>query len=145
MKAYSFIDTQASLVGPGVSLSLGYGAGIAEEGITIEPAGDVNTMVVGADGQGFHSLHADKSGHITVRVLKTSPINGQLAVALGFQRTSAANWGQNTITVQNTVTNDNISAQQVAFAKAPVVEYAKDTRMNEWRFDAISIDFGLGK
>lgn len=145
MRTYSFIDTACSLVGPGASLSLGYGSGAAEEGITIETAGDVNTMTIGADGQGFHNLHADKSGHITVRVLKTSPVNGLLAAALAFQRTGAANWGQNTITVQNTALNDNISAQQVAFAKVPTVEYAKDGRFNEWRFDAISIDFGLGK
>lgn len=145
MKSYSFINTQCSLVGPGAALQLGYGSGIAEEGITIEPAGDVNTMTIGADGQGFHNLHADRSGHITVRVLKTAPINGLLAAALAFQRTSAANWGQNTITTVNTAMGDTITAQQVAFSKIPTVEYSKDPRFNEWRFDAIDIDFGLGK
>jgi hypothetical protein len=145
MRPYSFINTQCALVGPGAALNLGYGAGVAEEGITFEPAGDVNAMVIGADGQGFHNLHADKSGHITVRILKTSPLNGQLAAALAFQRTSAANWGQNTITTTNNALGDTITAQQVAFAKVPMVEYAKDGRFNEWRFDAIEIDFGLGK
>lgn len=145
MKSYSFMDTQCSLVGPGAALNLGFGAGVAEEGITIEPASDVNTMTIGADGQGFHNLHADKSGHITVRILKTSPLNGMLAAALAFQRTSAANWGQNAITVTNGALNDTISAQSVAFAKVPTVEYAKDGKFNEWRFDAVSVDFGLGK
>lgn len=145
MKTYSFINTQCSLVGPGAALNLGYGAGIAEEGITIEPAGDVNAMVIGADGQGFHNLHADKSGRVTIRVLKTSPVNGLLSAALAFQRTSAANWGQNTITTVNTALNDTITAQSVAFSKVPMIEYAKDGRFNEWTFDAIDIDFGLGK
>lgn len=145
MKTYSFINTQASLVGPGAALNLGYGAGIADEGISVETAGDLNEMTVGADGQGFHSLHADKSGHITVRVLKTSPVNGLLAAAVAFQRTSAANWGQNTITIVNNTMGDTITAQQVAFAKLPMVEYTKDPKFNEWRFDAIDVDFGLGK
>lgn len=145
MKTYSFMNTQASLVGPGAALQLGYGAGIAEEGITIEQAEDLNSMVIGADGEGFHNLRAGKSGHVTVRVLKTSPINGLLAAALAFQRSSAANHGQNTITVGNNALNDMITCQGVAFAKVPTIEYAKDGRFNEWKFDALKIDVGLGK
>jgi hypothetical protein len=80
-----------------------------------------------------------------VRVLKTSPLNGLLAAALAFQRTSAANWGQNNITIANNAMGDTITAQQVAFSKIPTIQYAKDARFNEWKFDAIDIDFGLGK
>lgn len=145
MKTYSFINTTCSMSGPGCALNLGYGAGASEEGITVEPAGDLNTMTIGADGEGFHSLHADRSGHITVRVLKSSPLNGLLAAVLAFQRTSAANWGQNTISLRNDALGDNIVAQNVAFAKIPTVEYNKDPKFNEWRFDAIRVDFGLGK
>ncbi len=32
-------------------------------------------MTVGADGEVMHSLHAGKSGTITVTLLKTSPVN----------------------------------------------------------------------
>lgn len=142
--AYSFLDTQAAIVGPGGTFSLGAGCGVAEEGITIEPAGDVNVMTVGADGTGMHTLVADKSGHITVRLLKTSPTNALLGAMLAFQRTGAANHGQNTITVTNTVSGDVHTCQQVAFAKVPQVTYAKNPNMNEWRFDAVTIDLGFG-
>ena len=37
---YSFIDVQASIVGPGGAFSLGYGEATAEEGITIAAAND---------------------------------------------------------------------------------------------------------
>lgn len=141
---YSFLDTNAAIVGPGGAFSLGAGAGISEEGITIEPAGDINTMTIGADGTGMHSLHADKSGHVIVRVLKTSPVNGLLGTMLAFQRTSASNHGQNTITVSNNSMGDIATCQQVAFSKVPVVTYAKDGGMNEWRFDAVMIDIGFG-
>lgn len=94
MSTYSFLDTQASIVGPGGSFSIGSGDGIAEEGITIEPAGDKNTMQVGADGTGMHNLHADKSGTITVRLLKTSPKNAMLMAMYNLQQTSAALWGE---------------------------------------------------
>jgi hypothetical protein len=100
---------------------------------------------MGSDGNGFHNLHGDKSAHITVRVLKTAPVNGLLAAMLAFQRTSAANWGQNTITTVNDSTGDNITAEQVAFAKVPTITYAKDGAFNEWRFDAIESNVGLGK
>lgn len=145
MKTYSFMDTNAAIVGPGGSFDLGAGAGIAEEGITIEPAEDIGAMTIGADGQGLHTLYADKSGRITVRVLKTSPLNALLQAMLAFQRTSAANHGQNTITVTNKSTGDAHTCQQVAFARQPVVTYAKAANMNEWAFDAISIDFAFGK
>lgn len=143
-KTYSFLDTQAAITGPGGSFSFGASAGVAKEGITIEPAGDINQMTIGADGQGMHSLHADKSGHIIVRVLKTAPVNSLLMAMMAYQRTSGALHGQNTITIVNTSQLDNVTASQVAFAKVPVNTYAEDGGMNEWRFDAINIDTGLG-
>lgn len=145
MKTYSFKDTVAAIVGPGGSFSIGAGAGIDEGGITIEPVDDVNAMTIGADGEGFHNLHASRAATITVRVLKTSPLNAKLGAMLAFQRTSAANWGQNCITIVNNALNDNISAQDVAFGKVPVVTYAKDGTMNEWRFDAINTNWGFGQ
>lgn len=142
---YSFLDVQAAIVGPGGSFSLGAGAGVADEGITIDPSEELNNMTIGADGSGVHSLHADKSGRVTVRLLKTSPTNALLGAMLAFQRTSAANHGQNTITITNTVTGDVVTCQQVAFARVPTNTYAKDAGMNEWNFHAIVIDTGFGK
>lgn len=141
---YSFLEVAATLAGPGGVIALGDGAGAAEEGITIEPAGDINTMQIGADGSGQHSLHADKSATITVRLLKTSPTNALLSAMLEFQRASAANHGQNTLVITDTARGDVISARQVAFKKRPSLTYAKEAGVNEWTFDAVLVDPALG-
>lgn len=141
---YSFLDTQVALVGPGVAISMGAGAGSAEEGITIAPLDDVGGLTMGADGSGMHSLYGNKSGTVTIRLLKTSPVNAQLQAALNFQRISASNYGQNTISLVNTVSGDAITCKQAAFGRQPDLTYAKDGGINEWVFNCIEIDPGLG-
>lgn len=141
---YSFLDTQAGIQGPGLAANLGNGAGNAEEGISVEPSEDIDVMTIGADGSGMHTLRADKSGKITIRLLKTSPVNAQLSEALAFQRISGANWGQNIFSLVNSNSGDTITGQQLAFGKVPVITYAKDPSMNEWSFNAVTIDIGLG-
>lgn len=143
MFTYSFLDVQASIVGPGGALSLGSGAGAAEEGITVEMAGEKNTMVVGADGTPMHSLHADKSGTITVRLLKTSPVNNSLSLMYALQTESAALHGSNIFVVKNSVTGDQITCRAVAFKKLPAQNNAKEAGINEWTFDAGIIDMSL--
>jgi len=68
------MDTQCALASDDGVIDLGYGAAIAEEGITFAMAGDKNTMTIGADGEGMHSLHADncnqtryETWHIRIR------------------------------------------------------------------------------
>jgi len=144
MATYSFLDTNAALVGPGGAINLGAGSGSSEEGITIEPGEDINTMTIGADGSVMHSLHANKSGMLTIRLLKTSPVNAKLALLYAFQTASSANHGKNTVTLSNSQTGDVITCQVVAFQKAPSLTYAKDGGMNEWTFSAGIIDRVLG-
>lgn len=141
---YSFLNVVAAIVGPGGGFGLGSGSGNAEEGITIEPSEEIDTMTVGADGKVMHNLIANKSGKITVRLLKTSPVNAQLSAMLAFQRASAANHGQNTVTIANNFTGDTVTCQQLAFAKVPTLTYAKEGGFNEWEFNAGVIDMGLG-
>lgn len=143
-KAYSFLNVQATLVGPGGSINLGNGAGTSEEGISIDPNGDKNTMTIGADGSGMHSLHADKSHTVTVRILKTSPTNAQLQAMYDLQASSAALWGQNVITVTDISSGDSTDVISVAFKKKPAIRYGKDGQMLEWAFDAIQGDTLLG-
>ena len=73
MATYSFLDVTASLTGPTGVIDLGQGSANSEEGITQTMGGNKNTMTIGADGEVMHSLHADKSGTVTVNLLKTSP------------------------------------------------------------------------
>lgn len=143
-KTYSFLDIQATLVGVGAVINLGAGAAVSEEGITISQSGDKNTMTVGADGEGMHSLHADKSGTLAVRLLKTSPTNAKLMALYAVQSLSSAVWGQNVITVTNPQIGDVTTCRGVAFKKKPDMSYAKDGGTYEWTFDVIKIDTLLG-
>ncbi len=146
MATYSFMDVNASFVGPpAFNFDMGYGAAIAEEGITVTMADDKNTMLIGADGEGMHSLHAGKSGQITVRTLKTSPLNQKLSVAYNAQTNVASLHGQNVIVIRNADSGDVITARDVAFKKMPDLTQAKDGDVLEWVFDAIKIDSLLGR
>ena len=141
---YSFLNVNATIVGPGGAFNIGQGAGIAEEGITIEANGDKGTMTIGADGTGMHSLHADKSGTLTVRLLKTSPQNAKLQAMYDLQTADSRLYGQNVVTITDTGSNDNHGARGVGFKKKPTVVYAKEGQMMEWTFNAIAIDSILG-
>lgn len=141
---YSFKDIQAAIVGPGGAINLGDGSGAAEEGITIEYSADVDGMLIGADGSGQHSLSMDRSGQITVRLLKTSPTNALLSAMMEFQRSGGSTHGQNTITVIDSNRGDVITARQVAFARRPALTYAKEAGINEWVFNSVQIDPTLG-
>jgi hypothetical protein len=144
MAAYSFLDTSAFIVGPGLATNLGAGAAVAEEGIEFEPNVDKNVMTIGADGKGQHSLVADDSAKGIVRLLKTSPINALLMAAFDLQSSATALWGINTITITNTGLGDASVLTQVAFKKKPKVSYKKEGEFYEWEFDAISANTVLG-
>lgn len=144
-QTYSFTDVHASISGPFGSFSLGSGVGNAEEGISIDMVEDKNTMTIGADGSGMHSLHANKSAKITIRLLKTSPANKQLNQLYVQQSQSAAFWGQNLITVSDIARGDQITLRDAAFTKHAPTNYAKDGGISEWVFDAITRDDLLGQ
>lgn len=145
MSTYSFMDVQASITGPGGSFALGYGQATAEEGISVQRAGDKNTMMIGSDGEGMNSLHADKSGTITLRYLKTAPINQKLMALYVAQSASASLWGQNVITVTQKAAGDVATGRSCAFKKAPDLNYRKDGDIVEWVFDVIKLDTMLGQ
>ncbi len=144
MSTYSFLNVNASLVGPGGSINLAQGAGASDEGITIEAAEDIDTQTIGADGTAMHSLHANKSGSFTVRLLKTSATNQQLMLMYNYQTSTAANHGQNTLTLTDTNLGDLVTLRNVAFKRAPTLVYGKEGGMNEWAFNAGQIDRVLG-
>lgn len=141
---YSFLDTVATLAGPGGILNLAAGAAVAEEGITIEPSEDKNVMTIGADGKGQHSLVASDACSVTVRLLKTSPTNAALMIMYDLQSVSSSLWGQNVFTIGNTGLKDNTVIQSAAFKKKPTITYAKEGGMMEWTFDGISATSILG-
>lgn len=144
LNTYSFKDVNCALVGPGVAFPLGSDAGAAEEGISFSAVSEIGTMTVGAGGEVMHNLSANKAGKAIVRLLKTSPVNAMLMAAQALQRTSAAVYGQNTLTLTNTVSGDVITCQQVGFAKVPDLNYAKEGGTVEWEFNVGIMDPALG-
>lgn len=144
MATYSFQDVVAAISGVGGSINLAAGAGVAEEGITIESVEDKSVMTVGADGSGMHSLVANESSTVTIRLLKTSPVNKQLQEMYNQQTKSSANHGRNTITVRDAVRGDNITLTEAAFKKRPTTNYAKEGGITEWTFDAVKTSTILG-
>lgn len=144
MSTYSFIDVQATLVGPGGVVDLGNGAGVAAEGITIERNNDSGVMTIGADGTVMHALRAAKDGTITVRLLKTSQTNSKLSELYNLQQQSSLSYGRNTITVRNAATGDTTTASECGFKKFPSVSYSQDGEVMEWQFNCGRIETVLG-
>ncbi|EBY2763019.1 DUF3277 family protein [Salmonella enterica] len=145
MATYSFMDVTASLSGPTGVIDLGQGSANSEEGITQTMGGNKNTMTIGADGEVMHSLHADKSGTITVTLLKTSPVNKKLSLAYNAQSQSSSTWGNNVIVIRNTVSGDISTARSCAFQKQPDFNNAKEGGTVAWVFDCGKIDQLLGE
>lgn len=145
MATYSFLDVTASLTGPTGVIDLGQGSANSEEGITQTMGGNKNTMTIGADGEVMHSLHADKSGTITVTLLKTSPVNKKLSLAYNAQSQSSATWGNNVIVIRNTASGDISTARSCAFQKQPDFNNAKEGGTVAWVFDCGKIDQMLGE
>ncbi|MCG3461543.1 DUF3277 family protein [Xenorhabdus bovienii] len=144
MATYSFMDVSASIAGVGGIIDLGNGAAVSEEGITVAMAEAKNTMTLGADGEVMHSLHAGKSGTITVTLLKTSPANAKLMLMYNAQQFSSATWGNNGILIRNKVSGDTTAARSVAFQKIPDIANAKVGNTVSWVFDCGKIDTILG-
>jgi hypothetical protein len=144
MASYSLQDVVATIVGPGGAAPIGPGSGIAQEGISVEFIDDKDNMLIGGDGSGVHSLRASKAARVTLRVLKTSPINAVLSQMYRYQSKSSLFWGQNVITITNPVTGDDYHATEAAFVKHTGVTWAQDANINEWQFNAIKCDPILG-
>jgi len=146
MTAYSFLDVQASIIGPGLNATIGStpgssqvgsSAGVAKEGITVEYDDPKSTVITAADGTIMTNLHATQTGKVTIRLIKTSPINAVLSQGYAAQRSSAANWAQNTITVTDVVSGDVAGGTNLAYEKFPSDTWAEDGNILEWVFIGI--------
>jgi hypothetical protein len=137
MSAYSFLNVQASIIGPGLNAQIGSSAGSAKEGISTEFDEDKGAIVTGADGSIMTTLRATQTGRCIVRLLKTSPYNAVLSSAYAFQRQSAANWGNNLIRIVDKARGDVATGRQMMFVRFPGITWAEDGNINEWTFQGI--------
>ena len=142
---YTFQDVSATIAGAGGVCNLGSGSGNAKEGITVALANSRNTMTVGADGSVMHSLKADKSGTVTIRLMYTSAINAKLQTMYDAQALNPSSWGANVITVRNKGNNETTVCRECAFQGQPERTYAEEGGVVEWVFDAGKIDTVTGE
>ena len=140
MATYSFEQVFATLTGAAGVISLGAGSANAKEGITITKSQTRNTMTIGADGAVMHSLKADKSGTVTVRLLETSPVNSLLQTMLNAQALSPTAWGNNVLVVVNKSSGETTTCRNVAFQGDPEIVYSEEGQVREWTFDCGMID-----
>ena len=99
-------------------------------------------MTMGADGSVMHSHHCSKACTVTIKLLKTSPINAILRAMYNVQDRGSKNWGKNTITLVNTKSGDAETIQGAAFVKLPENAWAKEGNILEWQFHG-AINSGL--
>jgi hypothetical protein len=137
MSTYSFLDVSANIVGPGGSFNIGAGAAVSKEGIDIDSVNDMGIMTTGADEEGMHSLVGDRSAIVTVRLLKTSPVNKKLQAMLTLQSVSSALYGKNVITIRDPEIGDLHVLAGVGFKKQPKITYAEEGGFNEWTFNCL--------
>jgi hypothetical protein len=137
MGAYSFLNVQATIIGPNLNAIIGSSAGVAKEGISFAYDEDKASVQTGADGAIMTSLHAGQTATITVRLLKTSPTNAVLNQAFNFQRQSAANAGQNYMRIVDKVRGDVASGRQMTFVKHPDNEWSEEGNILVWTFRGI--------
>lgn len=137
---YSFLDVHATLASVAGIVDLGAGNGNSSEGITVERANDKATMTIGADGSGMHNLLGDKSGKITVRLLKTSPTNKRLSILYNAETLSSNVYGQGVLTVTNSHTGETHTATGVGLARFPTSNNANEGGIQEWVFNCLEID-----
>ena len=137
--SYSFLDVNCSITGPNISADLS-NPGYAGEGITITMLEEKDTMTIGAGGAGMHALRGSKAGRIRLSLLKTGPGNAMLNQAYNLDSISAANWGQNQITINNPFTGDNPTCLFCAFVKEPDLVYNEAGGVMVWEFNSTNID-----
>lgn len=143
MATYSFQNVTASIVGSGV-VDLGFGSGNAKEGITVEFNEPRNAMYIGADGSVMHSLKANKSGTVTVRLIRTSDQNSQLQLMANAQYLSSSLHGNNVITIRDKGNSEVCVCRSCAFRNPASRNYAEEAGIQEWVFDCGEIDFVTG-
>jgi hypothetical protein len=140
---YSFFDVQASIKGPGGNFDIA-SSGVSDESIRIAMSSDKNTMTIGANGDGMHSLKATTASRITISLLKTATGNALMNQLYAYQSKSSAFWGQNIITIANPVSGDAIVATGGAFVKQSDIGYSTEAGLNTWAFDFIATSEVLG-
>ena len=123
-KVYSFLDVTASIAGPGGVVSL---KGDDDNGVS-------------ADGGVMHSLLGDKSGTVTITLLRVNPANALLWALYNYQTRSSKYHGQNVIMIRDTSRGDIVTCREVAFSKRPSKGFAQEGGTLVWTFHAGKID-----
>ncbi len=123
---YSSLHVQATLNGLSVQ-----GLWDGDDAISIAPGVDRGTLLVGAQGDGLFSIHADRSATISIKLQHTSPTHRLLT-----QLDIAQQAGQGVIgfpfDLIDTASGEGGSSDRVFIRQAPTVAHGKAAAMREW-------------
>lgn len=138
MPSYSFKDVLISLAdGDGKVYPLSdSNLGIADEGITVEPAEPRNNQLRGTSGEVLNMLSATRAGVVKLHLLKTSTGNRTLTNLFNDQAGNPAKWGKNLISIRDKHRGDSMLCGEVAFTQEPAHVWAKNGNVVEWTFAA---------
>lgn len=123
--AYSFLNVSAILDGVQVT---GFWDG--DDAVTVEPAVDIGTGLVGADGSSIFSQSTDNSVTITLRVQHTSPTHRQLEQKLARQRAGVLDGFA--FSVKDKRSGEGGSTSQAFIQAVPTKSYGKAATVREW-------------
>ncbi|WP_320972297.1 phage structural protein [Enterocloster bolteae] len=116
-----------------VSLTLGrhIASGLADDGfISIEPAGDGNSYVVGADGEVLVSVDPSSMYTVKVVVLQSSKTNAFLMSM--YEKLKSGGDGFFGVTVKDLIGNEKFSGPTGWVTKPSVKGYGKAGTNREW-------------
>lgn len=137
MAAYSPLDVHATILGPGGVISLGWGSGLAQDGITISQSEPTNSMQTGLDGSVCHNKSESSAGTITFSFLGVSKAQSQLLKMYNLQVRVPGSLmhGKNTIVITNNATGEQIKATECAFQNISATGFKKEIDNATWTFD----------
>lgn len=141
MKRYSFQDVV--LLVNGVELT-GWADG--DDTIQIKRRADLATDKMGAAGEMFVSVSADRSGEITVKLMQASASNKYLNDLANLQQAAGSRFLPIQVLAQDTFRND-LATGSTGYIKKPS-EVTRGVQMNtqEWTFvvERLDLVFGAG-
>lgn len=126
---YSFLDVAAYL-----NKSLVEGLWEGDDAIIVEPAADISSAIVGADGTPLISVTANRAANITLRLQPTSPTHRQLMTL--YQKILNRQFAPFPFSATNTRTGEGGSAVQCMIMARPRDQEGDQASVREWRLFA---------
>ena len=101
---------------------------------------DSFTTVVGVDGEGTRTRSANKSGKVTIKLMKTSSSNAVLSAISQAHELSPAGLGVLPLMIKDGLGNSLCFAAEAWVVKPPKVDYGAEVAERDWVFETASLN-----